>query len=507
MEAKTIMLQGTASNVGKSILTTALCRIFAQDGYKVAPFKAWNMALNSHVTKDGGEIGTAQAIQAQAAQVEAIVDMQPFLLKPKGDGVSQIIKHGRPLADLSLEEQDEDYRDYALDEIKASLERLGQDFEILVLEGAGSPAEINIKDKDLANMNVAKMKETPVLLVADVDRGGALASVVGTIELLPPEERELVAGIIFNKFRGDIDLFKSGVEIVEEETGIPVVGVIPYFKDFIIPAEDSVALTDLKSEEAEIEIAVIRLPHLSNFNDLEAFRGEPRTEVRYVERECEIGDPDLIIIPGTKNTIDDLIYLRQSGLDREILAAAKKEVPIIGICGGYQMLGEKLYDPAGTESDWEELDGLGLLPIVTTFNPKKLTFQAQAEIEGDSIFFADLNGGQLEGYEIHMGTSQLIDNGDNNFAFRIKQRGEEEVNVIDGAVSEDGLIFGTYLHGLFNNDQFRRNLINTLRERKGLSSLSEAEVSVRGKLEDNYNKLAEIVRENLDLDKIYEIIA
>jgi adenosylcobyric acid synthase len=230
MTAKSIMLQGTASNVGKSILATAFCRIFVQDGYRVAPFKGWNMALNSYVTRQGGEIGIAQAIQAQAAKVDITVDMQPFLLKPKGEGQSQVIKHGRPLADLSLQEQDGDYRSYALSEIESSLEKLTEEFEVIVLEGAGSPAEINIKEQDLANMNVAKMRNTPVLLVADVDRGGALASVVGTIELLPPEERELVAGVILNKFRGDLELLKPGLDIIEEETGIPVVGVIPYFK-------------------------------------------------------------------------------------------------------------------------------------------------------------------------------------------------------------------------------------------------------------------------------------
>ncbi|SJZ37251.1 cobyric acid synthase [Selenihalanaerobacter shriftii] len=504
MTAKTIMLQGTASNVGKSILATALCRIFAEDSYKVAPFKGWNMALNSYVTQDGGEIGTAQAIQAQAAQVEATVDMQPFLLKPKGDGKSQVIKHGRPLADLGLKEQDEDYRADALKTIKNSLNRLCQQFEIVVLEGAGSPAEINIKKQDLANMNVAKIRKSPVLLVADVDRGGALASVVGTIELLPPKEKKLVAGIILNKFRGDIELLKPGIDIIEEETGIPVLGVIPYFKDFRIPAEDSVALTQLTDQEAEIEIAVIRLPHISNFTDLEPFEQEPNTEVRYINQTDYLGEPDLIIIPGTKNTIDDLVYLKESGLAEQICTAAKNNIPIIGVCGGYQMLGQKIYDPEGTESNWEEIKGLGLLPIETNFSSNKLTFQAEAIIEGGGEFLTDLKESKVEGYEIHMGTSQLLN--DNLPAFRIKKRGNDSVNIADGAVSEDGLILGTYLHGIFDNDTFRRNLINTLRQKRGLEPLDEEVKSLKEELESSYNKLADIVRENIDLEKLYEII-
>lgn len=504
MTAKTIMLQGTASNVGKSILTTALCRIFAEDGYQTAPFKGWNMALNSYVTKDGGEIGIAQAIQAQAAGIDITVDMQPFLLKPKGKGESQVIKHGRPMADLGLKEQDSQYRRHVLQEIEQSLDRLCEEFEMVVMEGAGSPAEINIKERDLANMNVAKLKQTPVLLVADVDRGGALASVVGTIELLPPEEKKLVAGIIFNKFRGDRELLEPGIETVEEETGIPVLGVIPYFQGFRIPAEDSVALTDLQDEEIEVEIAVIKLPHISNFTDLEPFEQEPKTGVRYITQRDQLDNPDLIIIPGSKNTIDDLLYLQETGLAAEIEQAAERSVPVIGVCGGYQMLGKKVYDPEGTESNWQELDGLGLLPINTTFSPNKLTFQAEAVVEGSGKFFADLNGSKVTGYEIHMGTSQLI--GDNSSAFRIKKRGQKEVNIADGAVSQDGLVFGTYLHGIFANDNFRRNLINRLRERKGLEALKVDTVSHQVKLEESYEQLAAIVRDNLDLDKIYRIM-
>ncbi|MCK8825520.1 cobyric acid synthase [Fuchsiella alkaliacetigena] len=507
MTAKTIMLQGTSSNVGKSIVATGLCRLFAQEGYKVAPFKGWNMALNSQVTKDGGEIGTAQAIQAQAAQVEATVDMQPFLLKPKGEGQSQVVKHGRPWADLHLKEQDQDYRSFALEEIETSLNRLCQEFELVVIEGAGSPAEINIKEQDLANMSVAQLKETPVILVADVDRGGALAAVVGTIELLTPAERELVAGIIFNKFRGDLELLEPGLETVEEETGIPVLGVLPYLDGFRVPAEDSVALNNLPSEEAELEIAVIRLPHLSNFTDLEPFADEPKTELRYIEGQDELGSPDLIVIPGTKNTIDDLQYLKEIGLAEQIIEAAKQDTPIIGICGGYQILGEKIYDPDGleaVEADWEELEGLGLLPVTTTFCPQKVTFQAEAVVEGSGAFLSELKNSELRGYEIHMGTSQLLS--DCTPAFRIKQRGDERVNIVDGAVSGDGLIFGTYLHGLFENDALRRQIIDCLRIRKGLQPLAAKPAASSDGLEESYDRLAETLRESLDLDKLYQIV-
>ncbi|MGM0471777.1 MAG: cobyric acid synthase [Bacillota bacterium] len=504
MTAKTIMLQGTASNVGKSALATALCRIFAEDGYQVAPFKGWNMSLNSYVTKSGGEIGIAQAIQADAANIEPTVEMQPFLLKPEGNGRTQIIKRGSVWTTLSLKQQDSDYRQEVLAEIEDSLTQLCTDYEVVVLEGAGSPAEINIKEEDLANMSVARLKETPVLLVADIDRGGALASVVGTLELLEPEERQLVAGVILNKFRGARELLDSGIEVIEAETGVPVVGVIPYCTDFKVPAEDSVALEDLGAYEAEIEIAVIKLPHISNFTDLEVFINEPQTAVRYVEEAAQLGQPDLIVIPGTKSTVEDLLYLRRVGLEEEILAAAADEVPIIGICGGYQMLGAKIYDPDRIESEWLEIDGLDLLPVETTINPYKFTFQAEAEVANHNFFAADLVGSKLQGYEIHMGSSQLL--ADAKPLLRIQRRDQEQVSVADGAVSQNGLICGTYLHGLFNNDHLRRELINSLRARKGLEQLDEEIIKHADHLEQSYQQLASIVRDNLDMAAIYELM-
>lgn len=498
------MLQGTASNVGKSILTTALCRIFAEDGYRVAPFKAWNMALNSYVTKDGGEIGRAQAVQAKAAGVEINVDMQPFLVKPKGGGLSQIIVRGTPIGDRGLDRKNEDYIDWAVEIIDQSLTALGQDYQVLVIEGAGAAAEINIKDQDLANMRIAKLNQTPVLLVADVDRGGALASVVGTLKLLEPEERKLVKGIILNKFRGDYELLKPGLDILEEKTGKPIVGVIPYFKGFKIPDEDAVVLDRFDSEEAEIKIGVLKLPHISNFTDFDALAEEEEVMVDYITKNDELADYDALIIPGTKNTVADLLYLQEEGLAERIIELAEQGMNIVGICGGYQILGTKLIDPKLVEGTEKELTGLGLLDLETTFNQAKTTHQAEAVIESDVGFMAELVGKEVTGYEIHMGQSKL---GAEAVPFcRIEKRSQQEVEVIDGACNQTGSIWGTYLHGIFDNHRFRLEFINHLRQQKGLELLEVDSTASQDKLEEGYQKLAAIVRENLDLDYIYQVL-
>ncbi|MCK8826478.1 cobyric acid synthase [Natroniella acetigena] len=502
--AEGIMLQGTASNVGKSILTTALCRIFAEDGYRVAPFKAWNMALNSYVTKDGGEIGRAQAVQAKAAGVEINVDMQPFLVKPKGGGLSQIIVRGTPIGDRGLDRKNEDYIDWAVEIIDQSLTALGQDYQVLVIEGAGAAAEINIKDQDLANMRIAKLNQTPVLLVADVDRGGALASVVGTLKLLEPEERKLVKGIILNKFRGDYELLKPGLDILEEKTGKPIVGVIPYFKGFKIPDEDAVVLDRFDSEEAEIKIGVLKLPHISNFTDFDALAEEEEVMVDYITKNDELADYDALIIPGTKNTVADLLYLQEEGLAERIIELAEQGMNIVGICGGYQILGTKLIDPKLVEGTEKELTGLGLLDLETTFNQAKTTHQAEAVIESDVGFMAELVGKEVTGYEIHMGQSKL---GAEAVPFcRIEKRSQQEVEVIDGACNQTGSIWGTYLHGIFDNHRFRLEFINHLRQQKGLELLEVDSTASQDKLEEGYQKLAAIVRENLDLDYIYQVL-
>ncbi|WP_018247677.1 cobyric acid synthase [Orenia marismortui] len=502
--SKGIMLQGTASNVGKSILATAFCRIFAQDGYQVAPFKSWNMALNSYVTKAGGEIGRAQAVQADAAGIEIKEKMQPILVKPKGEGIAQIIVKGKAIGDFRADRKSREYIEWALEIIKDSLAELSNEFEILVLEGAGSPAEINIKDQDIANMKVAKLNQTPVLLVADIDRGGALASVVGTLKLLEPKERRLVRGIILNKFRGDYDLLKPGIDILEEKTGKKVVGVIPCCKDFKIPDEDSLSLDNLCKQEREIKIGIINLPHISNFSDFDVLAYEPEVEVEYLSANDSLENYDLIIIPGTKNTTADLNYLEETGLAEMIINYAKQGKAIVGICGGYQILGKRLLDPNLTEGNIREIKGLALLDVETTFSQNKLTHQTEAIVEGKEGFLKSLTEKELEAYEIHAGDSRL--GSEANPMFKITSRSEEEIDIMEGACSQDGLVWGTYLHGIFDNDSFRRAFINQLRRKKGLDELKKESTVSKERLEESYDQLAQIVRENIDLKLIYDIL-
>ncbi|MBM7557116.1 cobyric acid synthase [Halanaerobacter jeridensis] len=498
---KSIMIQGTASNVGKSILTIALCRILTQDGYQVAPFKSWNMALNSYVTNNGAEIGRAQAVQADAAGIDATADMQPLLVKPKGEGQAQVIVRGSPRGDFGVDRKNQDYINWALEVIDDSLTALSQQFEALVLEGAGSPAEINMKEQDLANMKVAKLKQTPVLLVADVNRGGALAAVVGTLKLLEPADRDLVQGIVLNKFRGDFELLEPGIEFLEEKTGKPVVGVLPYCHDIKIPDEDSVSLANLSSTKAEIKIAVINLPHLSNFTDFDALALEPKVEVDYVSAEADLSDYEAVIIPGTKNTTADLKYLKDTGLAAKIIKAAEDEIIVVGICGGYQILGQKLLDPNLTEGDDKALTGLGLLDLETTFREEKATHQVQAAVN-DGYEFCSAQ--KISGYEIHMGQTQR--GAGVEPLLTITERSGEKVTMPDGAVNQANLVWGTYLHGIFDNDQFRREWINYLRQQKGLAKLAGDSIEQRKELEASYDALAEMVRENLDLELLYRIM-
>ena len=401
--ARTLMIQGTASSVGKSILVAALCRIFRQDGYRVAPFKAQNMALNSFVTAEGGEIGRAQAVQAEAAGIAPTVDMNPVLLKPTADTGCQVIVLGKVARTISAS----DYYRYTpslLETIAGSLSRLRSAYDIVVIEGAGSPAEINLKDREIVNMRVARMSGTPVLLVGDIDRGGVFASLVGTLELLDEDERRYVKGLIINKFRGDLELLQPGLEFLEKRTGKPVLGVVPYFRDIRIAQEDSVYLDERVENTAshDLDIAVIRLPHISNYDDFDPLE-EAGCLVRYVAQRFELGNPHLIILPGTKSTVTDLQYLRQSGLASSILIKAKAGTPVVGICGGYQMLGQKILDPQGVESAEAEVSGLGLLDVVTTFAPEKSTRQVRARVLSDLGLLSGTKGQELEGYEIHMG--------------------------------------------------------------------------------------------------------
>lgn len=502
--AKTIMLQGTSSHVGKSILTTALCRIFLQDGKKVVPFKAQNMALNSYVTKDGKEMGRAQVAQAEAAGLEPQVEMNPVLLKPTGNACSQVIVMGKSIGNLSAAEYHSGYSLKALGVVKDCLERLNHDYNVIVIEGAGSPAEVNLKANDIVNMRVAKMLQAPVLLVADIDRGGALASLVGTLELLDPDERALVKGLVINKFRGDIELLKPALTFLEEKTGKPVVGVVPYVTEMGIDDEDSVSLDDKQVDAVkELDIAVLRLPKISNFTDFEALAEEEDVSLRYIRQGEELGQPDLIILPGSKNTTEDMLYLMEHGYKDKIKHLAKSGVPVVGICGGYQMLGEMLYDPHHTESQLDSMEGLGLLPIHTTFEPNKVTHQVQAVAMKPG--FLGITPGQevLSGYEIHMGRTNFLTKVQS--AFTLIKRSEQTVSLTDGVIRSDGQVMGTYLHGIFDNDTFRRQVLDALRVKKGLEPLGKIMNRSQAK-EAAYDRLAQIVRSSLDMTLIEKLM-
>lgn len=428
--AKTIMLQGTGSHVGKSILATALCRIFRQDGHRVAPFKAQNMALNSYVTKSGGEMGRAQVAQAEAAGLEPAVEMNPVLLKPTGNSSSQVIVLGRSVGNMSASRYHAGYSAELLKVVEESLRKLQRDFDVVVIEGAGSPAEINLKAHDIVNMRIARLAPAPVLLIADIDRGGALAAVVGTLELLEPEERDLVKGIIINKFRGDIKLLEPALEFLTARTGKPVVGVVPHISLIGVDDEDSVSLDDKPAVAGgDIAIAVVATPRISNFTDFDALAAESGVALRYVRRGEPLGSPDLIILPGSKNTTADLLYLREQGYEREILRLAAAGTPVIGICGGYQMLGREIRDPGHTESDLDRVAGLGLLDTVTTFAPEKITHQVAARC-GEGAFLGVYWPGELTGYEIHMGRTEFF--GPVRPAFTITARSGGAVRLEDG---------------------------------------------------------------------------
>ena len=505
--AKAIMLQGTSSHVGKSVLTAALCRIFLQDGLAVVPFKSQNMALNSFVTRSGGEMGRAQVAQAEAAGLEPEVVMNPILLKPTGNARSQVIIMGKPVAVLSAKEYHEQFAPTALGVIEQCIRELHDKYAVIVIEGAGSPAEVNLRKTDIANMRIAQMVPAPVLLVADIDRGGALAAVVGTLELLEPEERARIKGIIINKFRGDMELLRPGLEFLEQKTGKPVVGVIPYFQGFRIADEDSVALdTRLQRSEREdlVEIAVLRTPKISNFTDFDPLEDECDVYLRYVNKGEKIGQPDLVLLPGSKNTIEDLIYLKEQGYDQEIINLVNTGIPVIGICGGYQMLGVEIYDPYHTETADDSIEALGLLPVSTTFAQEKITHQVEAEGCGLGLFGEPFAAGTLVGYEIHMGRTDFLEKAAH--PFRITLRSREAVDAQDGVIRSDGLVMGTYIHGLFDNNIFRRGILNQLRTRKGWSTLPVSSLSTHQQKESNYNQLADTVRQGLNMQKIYDIM-
>ncbi|WP_397538586.1 cobyric acid synthase [Rummeliibacillus pycnus] len=499
MAAKALMIQGTASDVGKSMICTAFCRIFSDDGLKVVPFKSQNMALNSFVTIDGGEIGRAQGVQAEAARVVATTDMNPILLKPKQDMVSEVIVHGKHFMDMSATSYRNNFVEQAMPIVEQSIHKLQNEYDLIVLEGAGSPAEINLKDRDIANMRMAHATDAAVILVADIERGGMFASIIGTLALLDDSERARVKGIIINKFRGMRELLDDGVEWLEKETGIPVLGIIPYI-DINIEAEDSLALSSLrfkkpKQDEFAIDIAMIRLPRISNFTDVDPFFDEPEVGVRLVGNIKELGDPDLLIIPGTKNTMDDLQWLKDEGFETAIHKLVEKGTRIFGICGGFQMLGNALQDPHAVEGDGGSAVGLSLLPVTTIFNKVKKTVQMTGKVSVD-VFEKDM---ELTGYEIHLGKT-VIEN-ENCSPFLALSDGRN-----DGAVTKNGQIIGTYFHGIFNNREFTRKLVNELRFKKGLAPIDQKVKTDAERREAAYQLLAEHVRQNIDLEKVYRML-
>lgn len=502
--SKKIMLQGTASNVGKSTIVTGLCRIFKQDGYKVIPFKSQNMALNSFITKEGLEMGRAQVSQAEACGLDPIADMNPILLKPCGNNKSQVIVRGKVVGDMSSKE----YHEYKLKLVDV-LDDIFKDFEdkhdIVVMEGAGSAAEINLMERDISNMGMAQIADAPVILVGDIDRGGVFASLAGTMLLLNEEDKKRVKGVIINKFRGRKELLDSGVKMLEDIIKVPVLGVVPY-TDIKIEDEDSVTTRFKKKvEKKQIHIEVVRTPHMSNFTDFNIFETQEDVSLRYIDYGESFGDPDIVIIPGTKSTIDDLMFLRENGLENQIKELHKKGKLIIGICGGYQMLGETLKDPYHVENDLEEVEGIGLLDIETVFELEKTTTQVKA-IMSDNLhgYLANLNNKEVSGYEIHMGISKPLTKC--NTLLTVKEKLGEEVSYIAGSVDEECNVFGTYIHGIFDDIDFTRTILNNVREMKGLDKIESKVKSFREFKEKEYDKLADFLREHLDIDKIYEIM-
>ena len=490
--AKPLMVLGTGSHVGKSVIVTALCRIFAEQGHSVAPFKAQNMSLNSWITDDGSEIGIAQAIQAKACSIPPTADMNPILLKPKGDRQSQVIILGKPFADRTAGDYYDSIEDMT-EVVEGAYERLAGEYDIIVIEGAGGAAEINLYHRDVVNIGTARMLKPPIILVGDIERGGVFASIYGTMKLLPDDIAPLVKGIIINKFRGDPAILEPGIRQLEELTGVPVLGVIPY-TELSIPSEDSVSIGDkvqsAPKDNGLVDIAVLRLPRISNFTDFEPL--EPYSNVRYIEPGDDMGRPDAVIIPGTKNTIDDMRVLQDSGTDAIIYELAKAGVPIIGICGGYQMLGKTITDSGieGGSGDAASVNGLGLLDIVTHFTEyEKQTVQTEKTVTGNGPILGSIKGQQVSGYEIHMGQTSLMD-GTSGFSD-------------DGCVNDTGLIWGTYLHGLFENEHLRDAFLEFLYNGR---DMSYSAVRDKVKYTDPYHQLATHFKAHVDLDAIERML-
>ncbi len=498
--SRAVMIAGTGSDVGKSVIAAGICRILKNRGLRVAPFKSQNMALNSAVTPEGGEIGRAQAVQAAACGIAPHTDMNPVLLKPTTDLGSQVIVQGAVIGNMKVAEYNL-YKPKAFTRIEESFARLAAAYDFVVIEGAGSIAEINLKAHDIANLRVAKMAGCPVILVADIDRGGVFAQIVGTIELLEPDERAMIRGIIINKFRGDASLLASGISFIEQRCGIPLLGVVPCFTRFHIPEEDSVALgkraqgSGLRVQGEKINIGVVKLPRISNYTDFDPLEREEDVYLSYIDQASQVASLDMLILPGSKATIADLEFLREQGFYPAIRSFGGS---IVGVCGGFQMLGRRVTDPEGVEGvPGSECDGLGLLDVVTLMLSHKETHQVTAELLSAGYQVAPRSVKGLHGYEIHMGET-ILGGAVQPFAHIVNRSGED-VEVLDGAVTRDGRVFGTYLHGLFDNDSFRAALLNRIRRKKGLA---EREPSVQ---DDPFDKLAAHLEQNLDMERLLNI--
>ena len=497
--AKAIMVQGTMSNAGKSLLAAGLCRIFRQDGYRVAPFKSQNMALNSFITKEGLEMGRAQVMQAEAAGIEPSVLMNPILLKPTNDVGSQVIVNGEVLGTMSARDYFA-YKKKLVPDIMKAFDALAAENDIIVIEGAGSPAEINLKKEDIVNMGMAKMAKAPVLLVGDIDRGGVFAQLYGTVELLEEDERNMIKGLIINKFRGDKTILDPGVEMLESKCRIPVVGVAPYLN---IQVEDEDSLTerfDRPQEVGMIDMAVIRVPRISNFTDFNPLESIPGVSLRYVQHPSDLKNPDVIFLPGPKNTMDDLKWLRESGMEALILKEAARGTLIFGVCGGYQMLGENLSDPYGVEAGGS-MRGMGLLPMDTVFAQKKTRTQVTGHflsLEGD---FAPLRDVVFTGYEIHMGESTWKEGAAASTFTKDTVTGKEKR---EGTFYHN--VCGTYVHGIFDREEVALGLVKAVGDKKGIDVSEMKGVDFAAFKESQYDILAAELRKHLDMKKIYEIL-
>ncbi len=498
MMAKSIMIQGTMSNAGKSILAGGLCRVLKQDGYRVAPFKSQNMALNSFITKDGLEMGRAQVMQAEAAGIEPSVSMNPILLKPTNDTGSQVIVNGEVAGVMSAVEYFRRKREY-IPAIMAAYRTLAAEYDIIVIEGAGSPAEINLKTGDIVNMGMAAMVDAPVLLAGDIDRGGVFAQIVGTVELLAKEERQRIKGTIINKFRGDKTILDPGLRMLEDRTKIPVCGVIPYFY-LDIDEEDSLTERfDKKDSAGLVDIVVIRLPRISNFTDFAPLECMPEVSVRYVSNPADFGDPDAVLLPGTKNTIADLLWMRQNGLEAKILQHSGRGKLIFGICGGYQMLGEVIHDPLGIEQQGS-ISGMGLLPVQTTYAPEKTRTRVRGDFMAVGGILSGLSHVKIEGYEIHMGVSRHHQAGLLTLFDDVS--GKEKKT--DGAYTDH--VYGCYVHGIFDEAGVTQAFVSALLHQKGYPADHVQGIDMAAYKEEQYDKLADIIRTNLDMELICRII-